>query len=221
MVTFVYEANQVTVPSWVVDLESFRRWADADDFPEFGRICYLKGQVWIDMSKEQVFTHVAVRHEIGFQITALIKAGLAGQFFPDGLFLSNEVANLAVVPDGTYVSDETLASGRARLIEGADEGYVELEGTPDMVLEVISRSSVNKDRVILRQAYWEARIPEYWLVDARKEPLTFDIFRHGVRGYVPARKQDGCVKSSVFGKSFRLTRTTNKLGNPVFTLEVR
>jgi len=30
--------NEVSVPSWVVDLESFRRWADADDFPDHARI---------------------------------------------------------------------------------------------------------------------------------------------------------------------------------------
>src|SRR2546427_408973 len=46
MVTFIDESNQVSVPSWVTDLASFRAWADADDFPEEGRIWYLKGEVW-------------------------------------------------------------------------------------------------------------------------------------------------------------------------------
>lgn len=55
MITVINESNRVvSIPTWVVDLESFRRWCDADDFPEHGRVWYLKGEVWIDMSKERV-----------------------------------------------------------------------------------------------------------------------------------------------------------------------
>ena len=35
------------------------------------------------------------------------------------------------------------------------------------------------------------------------------------------RKQGGWLKSVVFGKSFRLTRRTDRSGNPQFTLEVK
>ena len=90
-----------------------------------------------------------------------------------------------------------------------------------MVLEIISSSSVQKDTVLLRAAYWEAEIPEYWLVDARKEPLKFDILRHTAKGYVATRKQDGWLKSGVFGKSFQLTQSKDALGDPEFTLAVR
>ena len=89
------------------------------------------------------------------------------------------------------------------------------------MLEIISRGSVKKDRVTLRQAYWEAGVREYWLVDARKEPLSFDILRHTAKGYKAARKQDGWVKSSVFGKAFRLTQEPDALGHPEYTLAVR
>jgi Uma2 family endonuclease len=120
-----------------------------------------------------------------------------------------------------YVSYKALESGEVRLIEGKQGGYLELEGSPDMVLEVISTSSVRKDTVIMRQAYWEAGIREYWLVDARREPLKFDILRHTPKGYAATRKQDGWMKSAVFGKSFRLTQRLNQLGHPEYTLEVR
>lgn len=90
-----------------------------------------------------------------------------------------------------------------------------------MVLEVISESSVQKDEVILKEAYWEAGIAEYWLVDARKQALRFDIFRHTSKGYVATRKQAGWLKSGVFGKSFRLRKRTNVLGHPDFILDVR
>ena len=96
-----------------------------------------------------------------------------------------------------------------------------MEGSPDMVLEVISDSSTRKDLVVLRQAYWEAGVREYWLVDARRGPLKFDILRRTAKGYAATRKQDGWLKSAVFGKAFRLAQRRNARGHPEFTLEVR
>jgi Uma2 family endonuclease len=221
MVTVIFESNEFSVPAWVGNLESFRRWADSEDFPEDRHICFLKGEVWVDMSKEQIFSHVLVKTEISAVLRGLVKAEQTGLFLGDGVFLANVVADIAVKPDGTFVSTDALSSGQVRLVEGADEGYVELEGTPEMVLEIVSPGSVRKDTVILREAYWEAGVREYWLVDARKEPLSFDILRHTARGYVAARKQGGWVKSAVFGKSFRLAQQTNALGHPEYTLAVR
>ena len=62
---------------------------------------------------------------------------------------------------------------------------------------------------------------EYWLIDARGERAQFDLLRHTAKGYVAARHQNGWVKSGVFGKSFRLSRQTNALGHPEFTLAIR
>jgi Uma2 family endonuclease len=221
MIRVLNESDEVTIPEWVTDLESFRRWADADDFPAKGRIWFLNGEVWVDMSKEQVFTHVGVKTEINAVLAHLVKAERLGRYWADGVFLSNVTAEFAGIPDGTFVSRKALQSQQVRLVEGMEEGFLEVEGSPDMVLEVVSRSSVRKDIVVLRQAYWEAEVREYWLVDARKEPLHFDILRHTARGFVATRKRDGWMKSAVFGKSFRLTQEANGLGHPDYTLEVR
>ena len=142
-------------------------------------------------------------------------------FLGDGLRLSNTDADISCKPDATFIATETLRSGEARLVEGMEEGYVEVEGSADMVLEVVSPSSVQKDTVDLRQAYWEAGVKEYWLVDARSEPLKFEILRHTPKGYVATRKQGGWLKSAVIGKSFQLTQSKSALGHPEFTLAVR
>jgi Uma2 family endonuclease len=220
MTTFVIESEQVSVPEWVRDLASFRRWADSDDFPETGRICWFGGEVWVDMSKEQIFTHVLVKTRITAVLSELVEAERMGLFLGDGALLSNVDADIAVVPDALFASTGALAD-RVRLIEGKDEGYVELEGSPDMVLEVVSRSSVQKDTRSLREAYWQAGVREYWLIDARPDLLTFDILRPTPKGYRATPKKDGWLRSAVFGKSFRLLRELNALGHPQFTLEVR
>ncbi|HWG45708.1 MAG TPA: Uma2 family endonuclease [Gemmataceae bacterium] len=224
MVRLVLDSSHVDdcvdIPLWVIDLDSFRRWADSDDFPEKGRLDYIKGEVWIDMSKEQVFTHVLVKTRIAALLSELVEANQSGLFLGDGVLLSNGDADIAVNPDALFASTEALAD-RVRLLEGKAEGYVELEGSPDMVLEVVSPGSVRKDTKQLRRDYWEAGIREYWLVDARPEPLVFDILRYTPKGYRTTAKKEGWIKSAVFGKSFRLTRRTNTLGHPSYTLEMR
>src|SRR5262249_55614405 len=152
------------------------------DFPRTGYSWWLCGEVWIDMSKEQVFSHVLVKTEITISLGGLVKRERRGLYLTDGLLLSNFAADISGNPDGTFLSTETLQSDRLRLIEGAQGGYTEIQGSPDMVLEVLSNSSVHKDRDILRKAYWEAGIREYWIIDARKDPLQFDILRHTARG---------------------------------------
>src|SRR5262245_59660085 len=178
MCAVVIQELDVRVPDWVEDLESFSRWADSEEFPDEGRICFLGGEVWVDMSKEQVFTHNQVKTEYTYKLVGLTKRGKLGRYFGDGVRIRHPAADISSVPDGVIVSTTSLRTGLVRLVPGADEGYVELEGSPDMALEVLSDSSVRKDTVRLRQLYWEAGIREYWLVDARREPIVFDILRH-------------------------------------------
>ena len=221
LITVCNESLSVNLPTWVVDLESFRRWADSDEFPEDARVWYLKGRVWIDMSKEQLYTHVQAKTEFFVALGGLVRAGELGLFLADGVFLSHVDADISGIPDAVYASNRTLKAGRVRAVEGMEKGYVELVGSPDMVLEVVSASSVQKDTVLLREAYWEAGIREYWLVDVRDEPASFDILKHAAKGYIAARNQDGWLKSGVFGKAFRLTQKNNVLGHTEFRLAVR
>jgi hypothetical protein len=73
MITCVYDSDWISVPSWVVDLETFRRWADGSDFPEKARIWYLKGEVWIDLSREELFTHVLLKSQFAIVLGGLVR----------------------------------------------------------------------------------------------------------------------------------------------------
>jgi Uma2 family endonuclease len=221
MDTIHLEEGFVGIPEWVVDINSFRRWTESEDFPDQGSIWWLQGKVWTDMSREQIFTHNHLKTRIVSKLDALVEEGDLGLMLSDGVLLSNFDADISGNPDGSFLLKETLTSDRVRLIEGQRAGYTEVQGSADMLLEVVSDSSIHKDYDLLRKAYWEAGIREYWLVDARKAPLKFEILRHTPRGYVATRKQEGWVKSSVFGKAFRLTQRTNALGHPEFKLDVR
>lgn len=216
-----FETDVVQIPVWVSDLGSFRRWMDSDEAPEKATVSYLAGEVRIDMSKEQLYSHNRVKTEFARVLATLALHDDLGEFFGDGVFLANGEADLSAKPDGTFVAHESFDSNRIQLIEGSQDGFVELDGTPDMVLEVLSDSSVGKDTELLRDLYWQAGIAEYWLVDARRDRCEFDILRHTSRGYSTVRKSAGWIKSAVFGKAFRLTRKTNRRGHPEFKLEVQ
>lgn len=221
MPTFTVEGDIVRIPTWVVDHSSFRDWLNSDEFPETGRICFLAGEVWVDMSKEQLLSHNQVKFKFTLVVGGIIEAEKRGRYFPDGVLLSNAEVDFTSQPDGMFVSREAMATGQTRFIAGKEAGFVELEGSPDMVLEVVSKSSMHKDTVLLRDLYWQAGIREYWLVDVRGDRLSFEILRHTAKGYTSTRSQNGWIKSNVFGKSFQLTRTIDAEDHPEYTLAVR
>src|SRR5262245_81143 len=188
MATIVVESDSVSIPQGVDDLAAFRQWFHSDEFPEKGLICFFNGEVWVDMSKEQFFSHNQVKSEFNRVLANFVRARRLGRYVPDGMLLSNAQVGFSVQPDGLFVSRRTFEKGVVQLVEGSQEGYLELEGTPDMVLEVISKSSVEKDTETLRELYWQAGIPEYWLVDARGNRAEFDLLRHSTKAYVSTRK---------------------------------
>jgi Uma2 family endonuclease len=220
MSTIVLDDKILHLPAWGGDLESFCRWACSAEYPKQGWFSYLNGELWMDLSMEEM-NHNQLKGIFAIIVGHLVLTLSRGRYFHDRMRLTNGTANLATEPDGMFVSEESIRANRVVLVVGEGESPVRVEGTPDMVLEVVSPGSVDKDTVELRQLYWDAGIREYWLVDPLGSRLTFDILRHTPRGYVPTRKQGGWVKSAVFGKSFRLGQQTGEDGFPRYTLEVR
>src|SRR5437773_2708242 len=108
MAKVVVDEEQVRIPACVTDLESFRRWAHSDDFPEQGRICFLEGEVWIDMSNEELFTHALVKGEYITVLTILVHAADSGYLFPDGVLLTCLDAAFSSGPDAVFVSNAAL-----------------------------------------------------------------------------------------------------------------
>jgi Uma2 family endonuclease len=214
-------AEGVSIPTDVVDLESFRRWAVSDEYPERGRFSYLRGQGWVDLTMEQAFTHNRVKTRMATALDTLVAAERLGYFFSDGMRLSNAEADLSTEADAVFASYETVRANRLELVHGFETGYVELLGTPDLVLEVVSARSVEKDTVVLRELYWVAGVPEYWLVDARGATPQFDLLRRGSRSYTATRRQGGWLRSQVFGRSFQLVTQPDPLGHPEYELQVR
>jgi len=214
-------AGRLHVPGEVADLDSFCRWALSDDFPEDARICWLAGTVWVDLEMEAMYSHNGVITEFTRVLGGLTRMLETGRYLSDGMRFRNTPADLSTEPDGMFVSYHALRTGRVIRVDTGSPECVLLEGTPEMVLEVVSQTSVDKDTVTLRDLYWRAGIAEFWLVDVRAEPHRFQILRHRADGYVAARRVGGWLRSTVFNRSFRLDCQPDPLGDPQFTLAVR
>jgi hypothetical protein len=96
-------------------------------------------------------------------------------------------------------------------------------GAPDLVVEVVSTSSVAKDRQRLPALYAKAGVPELWLVDARDEPPAFEIWSLHAGAYEQVAPEDsppdGWTASPVLGCRFRLQRRVFREGRFVYDLE--
>lgn len=194
--------DTIRVPGQFATLDEFRRWTRSEDYPDRGLYEYLGGEVWVDLSMETLL-HNQIKTAIAVALGGIVLAESLGRVLTDRMRLVHEDAEISVEPDGMFISHAAVKSNRVRFEEGAES--LEVIGTPDMVLEVVSSHTVQKDTVVLRELYAAAGIKEYWLVNPLTTPVSFELLRLTSKGYAATRKTAGWVKSAVFGKSFRLT----------------
>lgn len=209
--------ERVHVPPGVDTLEGFRLWTRSDAFPERGRIDFLDGELEIDLTPENLFLHGTVKTAVAAALHDRVADTGKGAIFVDCTRIVSVKALLSVEPDVVAVLWDSLQSGRVRRVPAAartkphsPHSYIELEGAPDLVVEVLSDSSVRKDRQRLPPLYARAGVPELWLVDARNTgpmPVELDIYNLGPGGYVMAAADaEGWCASHFLGRRCRLRR---------------
>lgn len=215
--------ERVTIPETVVDHDSFLSWLRSADYPDKLRTHWIDGTLWVDLDMEQMYSHNRVKGVIGSVLLPLADILGVGEYCVDGMILTLRVPVLTTGPDGVYLLHASRRSGRIALVPNASAvGCVVLEGSPDMVLEVVSDWSVDKDTVRLATAYLQAGVCEYWIADVREGRLDFRILRNdGSGAWQPCTTQDGWERSALFGREFRLRQETNPFGDPVYFLDSR
>lgn len=92
-------------------------------------------------------------------------------------------------PDIFFISNEKLNQlGRKRF-----------EGAPDLVVEIVSSSSVREDKVRKFGEYERAGVSEYWIIDPRPHHETADFFQRDELGiYQPVEADaEGVYRSRI------------------------
>jgi Uma2 family endonuclease len=216
------DAKAISIPSAARSLRGFRDWALSDDFPERGRYSFIEGELIIDMSPEFFETHNAVKVEITSVIYRRAKELHLGYVFGDRSLLSNEAAGLSTEPDAMFARHDSFRSGRCQILDSPRPGVAqELVGSPDWVLEIVSKTSVRKDTKLLRESYFRAGIGEYWLIDALGDDIDFQVLVPGAEGYVAVEAKDGWLASPTYNCSFCLIRQKSGDDFWQYTLEVK
>ena len=79
-----------------------------------------------------------------------------------------------------YVPDLTFLAQERRDIYSESRGRI--MGAPDLVVEIVSPASASRDRVAKFNAYREAGVPWYWLIDSQS--LAIEEYRLMPEGYL-------------------------------------
>jgi len=195
----------------ISSLREFREWTQSPGFPDRGRIDYVRGDIEVDMSPENMFFHGTLKTKLTARILDRVEELELGHVCSDRMRITSVSADLSAEPGVIVVSQRAIDEGRVRLVPAASQeadSFVEIEGGPDIVVEIVSENSVHKDRFRLPQAFYLANVQEYWLADARGEQLEFQIYARGDDQFVPVDTDDnGFQPSAVLQAKCRLIRS--------------
>lgn len=133
-------------------------YADYLETPEGERYELLDGE--LTMVPAPDMRHQSTSFNLTLDLGTLIRRLKKGRVFvapTDVHFTDTDV----VQPDLVFVSNE-----RAGIITDAN-----IQGAPDLVIEILSPSTEERDRVFKRALYARHGVREYWLVDTRRKTI--------------------------------------------------
>lgn len=98
--------------------------------------------------------HQSVQTELGWRLAQFVREGQLGHVFfaPTDVVLSDTDV---VQPDLLFISRE-----RSGTITSAN-----IQGAPDLIIEIRSDSTAERDETVKRRLYAQRGVKEYWLVD--------------------------------------------------------
>ncbi len=113
--------------------------------------------------------HQDIESRLGSRLARFIEARGLGKFYfaPCDVVLSDTDV---VQPDLLFVSH-----ARAHLLSGGDN----VRGAPDLVVEILSPTTADRDRGYKRALYAKHGVKEYWLIDPTAETVWIHELRDG------------------------------------------
>lgn len=141
-------------------------------YVERQRFELLEGEL-IPMAPSPGFAHQSVSLELVTRLHIFVQERGLGTVLeaPFDVVLGEPGEEQVVQPDILLVTKE-----RRHIIH--DD---EIRGAPDLVVEVLSPSTVEKDRVFKRRLYAKYGVREYWIADP--DTKTIEVLTLGERGY--------------------------------------
>jgi Uma2 family endonuclease len=150
----------------------FRRWLDDRPRGDINRYELINGRIvmtppagWphgqIELTLGRLFGEYVSRLKLG-----LVQGSSAGYNLPSGD---------TIEPDLSFISAERFAAGP----KPAPGEFLRI--VPNLVVEILSRSTARRDRTEKKEVYARNGVEEYWLVDPDRKSVT--VYHLGRRGY--------------------------------------
>ena len=155
--------------------------------PEDKRYELINGELL--MTPSPVPNHQRVSGKLEFILRKFITENNLGEVFyaPCDVYLDNENV---VQPDILFISKDRLG-----II-----GEKNIQGPPNLVIEIISEHSVYRDMVQKKRLYARFRVKEYWIVIPEEEEIEVYVLEgNAYRLYCTYRKVDEIVSPSLKG----------------------
>jgi len=130
--------------------------------------------------------HQNICANLAFTLRVFVKENNLGRvyFAPfDVVFSETDV----VQPDIMFVSKERL-----NIITEKN-----IQGTPDLIVEIISPSSEYRDKVIKRKLYSQYDLKEYWLVDPENKEIEVMALRESGLNTIRTYKMPNILESLI------------------------
>ncbi len=173
---------------------------DYVQLPEDKRYEILEGELCVVPSPN--IKHQRVSGNLEMALRQYARGTKSGEVLdaPCDVILSEENV---VQPDILYVRKE-----RAGIV-----GEANIQGPPDLAVEILSPNNRNKDLEVKRKIYARCGVQEYWIVDPDAETIEVLVWN-----------ESGYVRAGAYGKGDRLASPLlpdlNLPLNEVFTVQI-
>ena len=135
------------------------------------------------------WTHEDIVAMLIFFLTGWAQAGHGGRAIASG-YKVRISDRRGVMPDVQFYRKGNTA--------GSEQAQGLVHGRPDLVVEVISPSSLRHDRVTKLHWYAQIGVPEYWIVDGTSRTLEQLVLREGIYGIVSSLAEANTFAPSTF-----------------------
>ena len=158
---------------------------DYEALPEGAPYQLIKGE--LIMTPSPIYQHQKLLLKLAMALSAYVDKRALGQVVvsPMDVYLSE---NDIYQPDIIFISNE-----RKEII------HDRIEGAPDLIIEILSPSSIHYDRVQKMSVYETTNVREYWIVDPQEKSI--DVFRNRGKKFVLSAqaRSTGRVISTLLG----------------------
>jgi len=150
--------------------------------PETERYELIEGELL--MTPSPVPKHQRISGKLEFNLRRFVTENNLGEVFdaPCDVYLDNENV---VQPDILFISKDRL-----HII-----GEKNIQGAPDLVIEIISENSAYRDMVQKKSLYARSGVKEYWIVIPEEELIEIYLLKENIYHLSNAYRKDQALES--------------------------